>query len=308
MRLRISAFLAAALGAFVLPASWPSVANNWSAALLDVQASPTVRLQETRSSPLDLEVGGDLAGVAAGATRYIPREDLLKLAQVTFNVSDDANFTGPTQVTGVPLETILLQLSAKPQSDLVVAICDDLYRANYPRAYIAAHHPVLALLINGKEPKDWPKDSEGYGLNIGPYLISHRAFVAGYSVLGHAEQPHIPWGVVRLEFRNEAAVFNAIQPRGGHASDAEVQNGYRLAQNNCFRCHNMGAEGGQKAGHPWQVLAAWASASPEYFAAYIKDPKSKNSHSQMPGNPDYDSTALQALTAYFRTFAAPEKP
>ena len=32
---------------------------------------------------------------------------------------------------------------------MVVAICDDGYRANYPRDYLVAHHPVLVLQVNG---------------------------------------------------------------------------------------------------------------------------------------------------------------
>jgi mono/diheme cytochrome c family protein len=265
-------------------------------------------LREVRSSPLDLEVAGELAGLPAGTVRYLKREDLLALPQVTFTVSDDGNFAGPTRVRGVLLEVLLRQVSARPHSDMVVAICEDLYRAHYPRAYIAAHHPVLALLINGKEPKDWPKDSEGSGLDIGPYLISHAAFTPGYKVLSHPEKPQIPWGVVRLEFRNEETVFGAIDPHGIHAKDPEVQHGYRIAQQNCFRCHNMGAEGGEKAEHPWLVLAAWATASPEYFTAYVRNPRSRNPHSQMPGNPDYEDATIHALISYFRTFGTREKP
>ena len=93
--------------------------------------------------------------------------------------------------------------------------------------------------------------------------------------------------------------------RGRHA--AHLVAGYRIAQQKCFRCHNMGREGGQKAGRPWQVLSAWAAASPEYFAAYVRNPQAKNPHAQMPGNPAYDDATLGALRAYFETFASQEK-
>jgi len=87
-----------------------------------------------------------------------------------------------------------------------------------------------------------------------------------------------------------------------------VQGGYRIAQQNCLRCHNMGGEGGEKAARPWLVLAAWASASPEYFSAYVRDPKKKNRHAEMPGNPSYDGATIQALREYFATFLSAEKP
>jgi hypothetical protein len=70
----------------------------------------------------------------------------------------------------------------------------------------------------------------------------------------------------------------------------------------------MGAEGGQKAGRPWLVLSAWATASPDYFAAYVHNPKAKNPRAEMPGNPTYDDATLHALTVYFQTFSAREKP
>jgi mono/diheme cytochrome c family protein len=268
------------------------------------QTPPThLTLRSIRSSPLDLELGGELAGLPPRTTRYILREDLLALPQLTYTVTDDANFTGPTQISGVSLQELTRHLGAAPESDMVVAICDDQYRANYPGAYVAAHHPLLVLNINGKPPSGWPKDSEGHGMDMGPFLISHPKFTPSFRILSHEDQPQIPWGVVRLEFRNEKAVFGAIAPRGPHAPEPSVLAGYRIAQQNCFRCHNMGHEGGTKAGRPWQVLAAWSAASPDYFAAYVRNPRSKNPQAQMPGAPGYDNKTLAALETYFRTFA-----
>lgn len=195
-------------------------------------APNTLALHADRSSPFDLELGGELAGLPPGATRYLTREDLLALPQISYTVTDDANFTGPTQISGVLLEELTRRLSAAPATDMVVAICGDLYHANYPKAYIAEHHPVLG------------------------------------------------------------------------AANELVQSGYRIAQQNCFRCHNMGNEGGTKAGRPWLVLSAWAAASPDYFAAYVRNPQSKNPQAQMRGNPDYDNKTIAALIAYFKTFSS----
>ncbi len=69
--------------------------------------------------------------------------------------------------------------------------------------------------------------------------------------------------------------------------------------------HNMDREGGQKSGIPRLVLSAWATASPGYFAAYVRDPQAENPHAQMPGNPAYDDATVGALVAYFRTFIPP---
>lgn len=293
------------LAAAALLSSYPCLSLvNRKAAHAD---SVSIKLNESRESPLDLEVGGELAGLAQGSTRYLSREALLALPQATFRVSDDNNFKGEAEVSGVLLEELKRALSSSPANVLVVAICNDQYRTNYSKEYVAAHHPLLVLRINGQPPEGWPKDSEGHGWDMGPYLISHAKFTPSFKIFSNAEEAQIPWGVVRLEFRNEEKVFGAIAPRGPHASDETVKAGFTIARQNCFRCHNMGEEGGTKAGRPWPVLSAWAEASPESFAGYVRNPKAKNPQAQMPGNPEYDGETMRALIAYFRTFSAGAK-
>jgi mono/diheme cytochrome c family protein len=259
------------------------------------------RLGWKRGAASDLEIGGDLTGTPAHTTRYATREQLLALPQVSFTVTNDANFRGPTEISGVALDELLHALTGNPESEMIVAICSDKYEGHYPHDYVAAHKPVLVLKINGKDPADWPKFATG--ADMGPYLISSPDFKPSFKILSHEDEPQIPWGVVRLEVRSEDVVYNAIRPRGANADSREVQDGYRIAQQNCFRCHNSGDEGGMKAQRPWTVLATWATASPEYFAAYVHDPKSKNPKAQMEGFPNYDAATLAALTKYFQTFS-----
>ena len=260
-------------------------------------------LRMSRSSPSDLEVGGEIAGLPAGSVRYITREDLLALPQVSYTVTGGPNFKGlgPVRVSGVSLEQLAERL-AVPSATLVVAICDDKYRANYPEDYRAAHKPLLVLEIDGKGPSGWPKDE---GSDMGPFLISQPNFSPRFKVLSHVEEMQIPWGVVRVDFRDPQQVFGAIAPRGPHANDPAVRDGYRIVKENCFRCHNEGDEGGHKAGVTWTVISAIAAGSPDFFAAYVRDPKSKSPRAQMPANPQYDDPTLRALAAYFRTFAPP---
>jgi mono/diheme cytochrome c family protein len=268
------------------------------------QDSLTAKLRAARTSALDLEIGGDLANLPPHSTRYLTRDDLLLLPQVSFTVTNDANFAAPAQITGISLEELTRQLATNPHSALTMAFCSDQYRAHYPRAYIAAHHPVLVLKINGQPPGGWPKDAEGGNLDMGPYMISH----SGFKALSRHDEPQIPWGILRIEFGDEGTVFGSIAPRGTQARDPQVQDGYRIAQQNCFHCHNMGDAGGQKAGHPWLVLSAWATASPDFFTGYVHNPKDKDPHSAMPAFPEYDAAALRALVAYFQTFSTREKP
>ena len=249
-----------------------------------------------------------MAGLPAGTTRYVTLDSLLALPQETYTVTDDGNFVGSTKISGVPLDELARILGAAPESDFVVAICDDKYRANYPQAYIRAHHPLLVLKVNGETAPGWPKDPEAHRYDMGPYMISHPKFTPRFRVLSHTDEAQIPWGVVRIEFRNEKPVFDAIAPHGPHAEDASVQAGYRIAQQNCVRCHNAGREGGQKARRPWPLLAAWAATSPQHFEAYVRDPKKINAQAEMPGNAGYDDATIHALRDYFATFVSAEKP
>jgi mono/diheme cytochrome c family protein len=270
--------------------------------------SPSSALHEKRQQPSDLEVSGALAGVPAGTTRYVTREELLAMPQVDFTVTGDTNFRGPARIRGVRLEDMARRLAASPESDMVVAVCDDEYRAGYPHDYLTAHHPVLVLEVNGQPPSGWPKAAEDQNASMGPYMISNPDFTPSFKILSHTDEAQIPWGVVRVEFRDEKIVFGAIAPRGPPAHDREVQDGFRIAAQNCFRCHNAGAEGGQKSHRSWQSLAAVAATAPKDFAAYIRAPLARNPRAQMPGNPEYDDATLHALTAYFSTFSQNQKP
>jgi mono/diheme cytochrome c family protein len=280
--------------------------------LFDVKpgAQPVSRqiLREKRSSGLDLEVGGDLAGLPAGSVRYIAREDLKALPQVTYTVTDDANFGGAVEVRGVELEVLARELAGSGEKALLVAVCGDLYRAHYPQGYVQAHRPVLVMEIDGEGPASWPKSQEGSGSAMGPYLISHPHFAPSFKVLGNQEEAQIPWGVVRLEFRNEEAIFGEIAPRAVNAGEAEVQAGYRIARQNCLRCHGPASYGRLKGQITWSGIAFFADSSPRGFAAYVRNPRSVAQYAQMPGNPAYDDATVEALIAYFRTFLVKGKP
>jgi len=253
-----------------------------------------------RSSPDDLELGGELANLPPGSTRYIRYQDLLHLPQESYTVSDDLNLAGKTEVSGVDLETLARALEISSSDSLMVAICDDRYRASFPKDYRAAHHPLLVLRVNGKLHGEWPAAQEGGVLS--PYFISHPLFKPSFKILSHEDEPQIPYGVIRIEFRRESTVFGAIRPPGRWPANSPVAEGYAIAKQDCFRCHNMRAEGGTKAGRSWLRLGALAAQDGARFRLTIRDPKAANPKATMPAHSDYDEATLDALTAYFKTF------
>ncbi len=265
-------------------------------------------MHERRSSTFDLEVGGDLAGLPAGSVRFLSRDDLKLLPQVSYTITDDANFSGTIEIRGVELEEMAREFAGGGEKAMVVAVCSDLYRAHYPRVYVREHRPVLVLEINGEPPAGWPKSKDGTGSAMGPYLISHPHFAPSYKILGNEEEAQIPWGVVRMEFRNEKAVFEEIAPRGAHASETEVQAGYRIARQNCLRCHGPTSYGRLKGQIAWPGIANFAEASPRDFGAYVRNPRNVVERAQMPGNPGFDDATVEALIVYFRAFLEQGKP
>jgi hypothetical protein len=65
----------------------------------------------------------------------------------------------------------------------------------------------------------------------------------------------------------------------------------------------MGAEGGTMAGRSWLKLAEDANADGKRFMETVRNPASVRADAKMPAHADYDDATLDALTAYFKTFA-----
>lgn len=263
-------------------------------------AAARILLHRTRQSASDLEISGELAGVPKGQTRYVRYGELLTLPMESHMVTGDTNFVKPVRVSGVRLEMLPRLLGARRDAGMVTAVCDDAYAAHYPAEYLKAHHPLLVLRVNGQPPPRWPIGTDG--VPMGPYMISHASYTPSFHVLAHNDEAQVPWGVVRLEFRNEQEVYAPIVPAATYRQNAAVQQGFVVAKQNCFRCHSSAGEGGLKSNRSWSIVARRSVNEPEYFDAYVLHPKKENPASQMSASPQYDAATLRVLRAYFKTF------
>ena len=283
---------------------------SWLSVILAVAATLSssafvgdkIDLKVKSGSSQDLKLSGDLPGLPPDSVRFVTYDQLSRLPQVTFQVSDDANFHGSAEISGIYLDEVLRALQIPEKGTLIAAVCDDDYEAHYTDDYRAAHRPILVLRLNGKPPAQYPRTRDDG--TYGPYLVSHASFQPRYHILAHAEEPQIPNGVIELRFLQQDAVLDAIRPHGTFAENSPEMQGYRIAFQNCFRCHNSGDYGGHKSGRAWRSLAHFAQEDPRGFEAYIKNPEAQDATAQMPGNPEYDDATLHALTAYYRTFAS----
>jgi mono/diheme cytochrome c family protein len=258
-------------------------------------------LHRVRHALSDLEIGGSLQGVPQGETRFVSYEQLLSLPQESYTVTDDTNFGRAVQISGVAFDTLPRWLGAQKDATMVIAICDDKYAAHYPASYRSAHHPLLVLKINGKQPADWPLSADGFPM--GPFMVSHPGFNPSFRVLSHEDEAQVPWGVVRIDLRRERTVYAPIEPRGPAANGPAVQAGYAIARQNCFRCHSRLGEGGKKSTVLWSDVAQKAITDPQRFDAYVRFPKRMNPQSKMAASPQYDDATLTALRLYFSSFA-----
>jgi mono/diheme cytochrome c family protein len=276
-------------------------------AAIPATAPQRISLEVQRSSPQDLEISGDVPGIPQGAKRFVRYEDLSRLAQVTYTVKDDENFSGPVKLSGVPLDELLRALGVdggkQLGKQLIAAISDDGYEGHYTAEYRAAHHPFLVLRVDGQEPAKWARGPEGE--NYGPYLISHPSFSPAFRVLAQAEEAQVPYGVVGLEVFDEAAALKDLRPVGAGAA---AMQGYRIVLQNCLRCHRQGDIGGTKSPFGWPQMALIAQGNPTAFGKYVVRPNAVNPEANMPANPQYDAVTIAALTAYFQSFASGKNP
>ncbi len=277
------------------------------AALAAAAFSPSVprrlSLATQRSSPQDLAISGEVAGVAQGQKGFVRYAELSSLPQVSFTVQDDENFGHPVKLSGVSLDTLAAALGVTGKK-FIAANSNDGYEAHYSAEYRTQHHPFVVLRIDGQEPAHWPKGPDGE--NYGPYLISHASFAPAYHVLAQKDEAQIPYGVVELRFMDEAAVMKELLPPGGGAGPSPAMQGYRIVMQNCLRCHRNGDVGGTKSPFGWPQMALIAQGNPAAFGKYVVRPNSVNPEANMPANPEYDAATVAALTAYFRSFAPAE--
>jgi hypothetical protein len=277
---------------------WAALLAVSGAAGPNAAQSPALlaKLHAARTSPSDLALSGDLARVPRGETRYLTRDDLFAASQPMTISPDDGNFREATKVRAIPLEDLTRALGVPP-TDMLIADCKDKYQAHYTRQYLAQYHPVLITELDGAPLRESKDD------DYGPYMIAHVNFKMTAKAPELNDEPQIPWGVVRLQFRDEDTALRPIKPRIANPEKAVA---YGVAEENCLRCHNVGDLGGLKSGVNWAVLGALAANSPDFFTAYVRDPKSKNPNTQMAASPAYDDATMRALIAYFRTFATTE--
>lgn len=273
------------------------------------QQSPRPIFHARREAASDLEVSGTLKGVPRGESRYVSREFLESLPRVSVKVDSVEDFPAiaDASVGGIYLNDLARKLGAAGDTlaigSAIEAICTDGYVSSFPPRYTAAHRPIFILTIDGLSPKAWAAKNHGY--DAGPYFIAYEHFVPSFRVLSHDDWAQEPTQVDKLLFTTEERLYAGIMPK---ASEAQVSQGFQIARQNCYRCHNAGAYGGTKAGLSWSELGAIAKDRPKYFEDWVQDPQAVRRNAKMPPNKNYDTATLAVLQRYFATFAPTSFP
>ncbi len=258
-----------------------------------------------REAPNDLEVSGLLDSGLPGQSQFVSREAIARMPQITMTMTRTADFPTLPQsgvsVRGVYLDTLVRSLALRTGGLAIEAICADGYTATYSSEYVKQHHPVFLLEVDGLNPHEWAIKAGQY--DAGPYLIEYRRFVPSFRVLSDRDRPLEPTGIVKLHIDTQRHVFAGIQIRSAGRHERRAIQGYMIAKQNCFRCHNAGEHGGTKANVSWSRIGSIARKRPDYFADWVHDPQAVNPKAAMPSNLDYDAVTLSALQHYFAMFA-----
>lgn len=270
-----------------------------AAAGLSMHATGPQRLplQTQRSSPQDLEITGDLPGVAAGQSRFVRYADLTALPQVSYTVKDDPDFDQPVQLSGVSLDALLSALGLPAgKKQLVAAIGADGYEGHYSVEHRAQHHPFLVLKMGGKEPSQWARGPNGEVFS--PYFVTYPQFKPLFHIMAQPDAAQLPTGVSRIVLYDEAQVLASLKPPA--KAPASAQQAPRIIAVNCLRCHSTGKIGGTKSPFGWPQMALIAQGNPSAFGKYLVQPNRVNPEATMPPNPEFDAATVAALTAYFK--------
>lgn len=267
------------------------------------QAGSTIELHKQREAATDLEVAGLIRGVPPTESRFVSRESLETLPQVetTISVGRDFKTSAKLHVKGIYLDVLAKSLGSDDGAVAIATICNDGYMAPFPSDYIQKHKPLVVIAVDGMTPHDWSLKTHQY--DAGPYFVGYERFEPSFHVLAHTDRPQEPDGMTKIVVDTDEGLFASISPKGTKATDGDVMNGFRIASQNCFRCHNAGTYGGTKAGVSWTEVASIARKRSQYFGKWVHDPHAMRSRAEMPANLDYDHATLTALQRYFSTFA-----
>ena len=280
-----------------------------SSSLIAAAPVPTKpAFREHREAESDLKITGLIQDVPRGQSRFVPWKFLASLPEHEAIVAHNQNFPdlpqGALKIGGIYLDSLAEVLGAGRSTDVIEAVCKDGYTSTYTTEYVNQHHPIFALTVAGLTAHEWAKRNHQY--DPGPYFITYEQFVPAFQILSHVDRPQEPAEVVELHFDKVERVYGSITPKqsDAHPADRETMQGFRIAQQNCFRCHNAGVYGGTKAGRSWHSLAKIAASRPEHFAAWIHNPQAIDPKAEMPPNLEYDQATLDALTRYFQSISA----
>jgi hypothetical protein len=259
------------------------------------RASPT--LFEQRSSPFDLEVSGLLAGVPAGAVRYLRYGELRAMPVTVLHLPGE--FTpGDQEATVVFLSDLWKALPVAAGADCILASCSDKYASVFTRGFIARYRPFLVLEINGAGPDKWPP--KGLDFNPGPYVITlSQALEPAVAEVVDVEHKK-PWGVTSLEFAGFADRFGDAYKGPWASLSARARAGRDLWINSCASCHFGPGRifSGDQSHQAFPIVAAIARGDPALFKRYVRDPRSVISTAKMEPHPHYSDAQLDSIIAF----------
>jgi cytochrome c2 len=274
---------------------------RWRLLALGLCLHPAARaalvLHPERTSPFDLEVTGALAGLPAGAARYVRYADLRALPTTKLHLADEF-VRGDQEVTVVFLADFWAAMPASPEADCLLATCSDQYASVFSRAFVAAYRPFLVVEIDGAGPDQW---SARGPVNVpGPYAISVSSALAPAADQFLSLEHKKPWGVVAVEFARYAERFHDAYAGPWAELSERAAAGREIWINACASCHLGPGEtfSGTKSHQAFAIVAAVAKGNPAVFKEYVRQPTQVIASAKMQAHPYFTGEQLDAIIAF----------
>lgn len=275
-----------------LPSRFLRSAALFAVCLFSFSTSPLaaeLTLRAERGAADDLEI---VIGEKRG---FLTRDDLQSLPRET--IETDFEVIGSERsLEVVDLATLTAALKIEAAFAIVTAHCTDGYWSVYEPETFERHRPYLVIGLDGRPLSEFTA-AQGRP-DWGPYWVSVR----DAKEVRDAEHWR-PWGVLRLEWWSDQALFQPLRRHVGQ--DPAVETGMKLFIGNCASCHALDRfqGGGSVSNRTATILSVHARFNEAYFLAMLADPVGTNpTATLMPATTDYSEEELQALLAFLRAY------
>jgi cytochrome c2 len=259
-----------------------------------------LELQAERHQPDDLALAGPFAGIPAGATRYLARQEMARLPGVIQLHEKLTPSLPEAELTVLPLPVLLDVLPPAPGTDGVLLTCADRWQSVLPLAFIHAYAPYLLLYYDGRSPAEgWPMFSKVEA--FAPYYVNVSS-VAHPEFNGVIDEGMISGTqVIELRAINVRQHYEPFYAGALAHLSKPAEAGRKIFIRECNNCHQgPGGVGGNTSQRPLVLLQTHATLNEDFFRKMVRRPRDFYPDTVMPSHEHFGEETFGPLIAFLR--------